>query len=80
MTDERRLNQLIIKEATGNITAAERQELEGLDARRTLDEPSHSGDAIQARERLLSKMQDLIQELSQFGNTPATRHGFTRRA
>ena len=67
MHEEKYLDVLIMKQALGTITPQERAELEELDRRRGLDEPSSSAKTIEARERLLSKMDELLTELTHFG-------------
>lgn len=67
VTEEKRLNTLAVKEALGTITPAEMVELEKLDNRRLVDQPASDPKAIEARERLLFKIESLITELNSFG-------------
>lgn len=65
--DEKRFSALAVKEALGTITPQEMEDLEGLDHRRLVDQPVSDAKAIEARERLLFKIESLISELNSFG-------------
>jgi hypothetical protein len=65
--DEKRFHSLALKEALGTVTPEEASELEELDRRRSVDQPAIDPETIEARERLLSKIESLIDELNSFG-------------
>jgi hypothetical protein len=60
--EERRFHKLAIKEAMGTISFDEKEEIDALDSRRTVDKPLPT-DAIVARERLFSKIDELVKKL-----------------
>ena len=65
--EEKRFLNLAALYALDKITVSEMQEFRTLDHRRTLTQPALPSHVIEQRERLLSKMDDLIEELSTFG-------------
>ncbi|HEY3855900.1 MAG TPA: hypothetical protein VGO67_16040 [Verrucomicrobiae bacterium] len=64
--EENRFHKLAIKEALGSITGLEKKELEMLDGRRTVDKPLPP-DTVIARERLYSKIDQLLEKLDRVG-------------
>jgi hypothetical protein len=64
--EEKEFHQLAIKFALGTITDEESKEMRRLDARRLVDEKPLSQASIIRRERVLTKIDDLVRELNSF--------------